>query len=122
MIDVDFDIDEDIKARDGGGINRHEAAVTIVNQKIGAEGDGGEVIDATRAIGDVTEDETFRDIGEGGEDVGENKRVHEETLRELEGDAVGASGEDAPERFVDLEVVVGRENGDSGIERRVVKD
>lgn len=122
MVNVDFDIDEDIEAGYGGGINGDKAAVTVVNEEIGAERDGGEVVDATSAVGDVAEDEAVGDIGEGGEDVGEYEGIHEEALGELKGDALGGGGEDAPDRFVDLEVVVGRENGDGGIERRVVED
>lgn len=122
MVDVDFDVDEDVEARDGGGIDGDEAAVTVVNEEIGAEGEGGEVVDAAGAVGDVAEDEAVGNGGEGGEDVGEDKRVHEEALGELEGDALGSRGEDAPDALVDLEVVVGRENGDGGVEKRVVED
>lgn len=115
MLDVDFDIDEDVDTGDGGGINRHEAAMTVVNKEISAERNGGEVVDAASAVGDVAEDEAVRNAGEGGEDVGESKRVHEETFRELKSDALSAGGEDARDAFVNLEDVVGRENGDGGV-------
>ena len=62
------------------------------------------------------------DFGEGGEDVREDEGVHEEALRELEGDALGVGGERAPDALVDLEVVVGGEEGDGGVEGWVVED
>ena len=82
--------------------------MAVVDEEVGAEGGGGEVVDAARTVGDVAEDETDVHGGEGGEDVGEDERVHEEALRKLEGDALGSRGENAPHALVDLEVVVGR--------------
>ncbi|RYR72842.1 hypothetical protein Ahy_A02g007061 [Arachis hypogaea] len=60
--------------------------------------------------------------GEGSEDVGEREGVHEEALGELKSNALGAGGKNTPNAFVDLEVVVVRENGDGGVEGRVVED
>lgn len=122
MVDVDLDINEDVEARDGGGIDGYQAAVTVVNEEIGAESNGGEVVDATGTVGDVTEDKAVRDASEGGEDVGEDERVHEQALGELEGHALRPGGQDAPDAFVNLEVVVGREDGYGGVEKRVVED
>ncbi|RYR72843.1 hypothetical protein Ahy_A02g007062 isoform A [Arachis hypogaea] len=56
--------------------------------------------------------------GEGNEDVGERKGVHEEALGELKGNALGGGGKNVPNAFVDLEVVVLMENGDGIIEGR----
>ena len=106
MANIDFDVDEDVQAWDGGGIDRDEAAVAVVYEEVGGECGGGEVVDAAGAVGDVTEDEAAFDGGEGGEDVGEWEGVHEEALGELEGDALGTGGEHAPDALVDLEVVV----------------
>ncbi|RYR72840.1 hypothetical protein Ahy_A02g007059 [Arachis hypogaea] len=60
--------------------------------------------------------------GEGSEDVGEREEVHEEALGELKGNALGAGIKNAPNAFVDLEVVVVRENGDGSVEGRVIED
>ncbi|XLS48246.1 hypothetical protein HN51_022604 [Arachis hypogaea] len=60
--------------------------------------------------------------GEGSEDVGKREGVHEESLGELKGNALGVGGKNAPNAFVDLEVVVVRENGDGSVEGRVVED
>lgn len=98
-----------------------EAAVAKVDEEVGVEGLGGEVVDAARAVSGVTEDEALGGAAEGGEDVGEDEGVHEEALRELEGDARGVRGADAPDAFVDLEVVVGGEEAYGGVERRVVE-
>lgn len=76
MCNINFDINKDIEAWDGGGIDGDEATVSVVDEKVGAESGGGEVVNATRAVGDVTENVTVSNGGEGGEDVGEWKRVH----------------------------------------------
>lgn len=96
-------------------IYRNKAAVAVVNKEIGAQGGGGEVVDAAGAVGDVSEDEDGGDVSEGGEDVGDGEGVEEEALGELEGHALGAHGEYAPHRFVDFEGVVGRQEGDGGV-------
>lgn len=80
--------------------------MSVVDQEVGVEGRGGEVVDAAGAVGDVTEDEAVGGAGEGEEDVGEVERVHEESFGELKGDAVGAGGEDPVHAFVHFEVVV----------------
>lgn len=76
MCNINFDINKDIEAWDGGGIDGDEATVSVVDEKVGAESGGGEVVDATGAVGEVTENVTVSNGGEGGEDVGECKRVH----------------------------------------------
>lgn len=122
MGDVDFDVDEDVEAGDCGGVDGDEAAVAVVDEKVGAEGGGSEVVDAASAVGNVAEDVAVGDGGEGGEDVGEGERVHEEALRELECHALCSAGEYTPNALVDLEVVVRREHGDCGVQNRIVKD
>lgn len=122
MGDVDFDVDEDVEAGEVGGVDGDEAAVAVVDEEVGAEGGGSEVVDAAGTVGDVTEDVAVGDGGEGGEDIGEGKRVHEEALGELEGNALGSGGEDAPDGLVYLEVVIGRENGYGGVEKRIIED
>lgn len=71
MVEVDFDVDEDVEAGKGGGIDGDEAAVAEVDEEVGAERVGGEVVDAAGAVGDVGEDEAGGGGGEGGEDVGD---------------------------------------------------
>lgn len=119
---VDGDLDEDVEHRHRGGIDGDEAAVAEVDEQVHVERASGQVVDAARAVGDVAEDEAVRDGGEGGEDVGDDERVHQEALRELERDARGVRGAHAPDDLVDLEVVVRRQQGDGGVERRVVED
>lgn len=119
---VDCDLDEDVEHGDGGGIDGDEAAVAEVHEEVDVERARGEVVDAAGAVGDVAEDEAVGDGGEGGEDVGDDERVHEEALRELESDAGGVRGARAPDDFVDLEIVVGWEEGDGGVERGVVEE
>lgn len=60
------------------------------------------------------------DISEGGEYVRDDEGVHEEALGELKGDAGSVRGPHAPYNLVDLKVVVGREERDSGVQRGVV--
>lgn len=64
-----------------------EAAVAEVNEEVGVEGLGGEVVDAARAVSRVAQNEALAGASEGGEDVGENQRVHQEALRQLESHA-----------------------------------
>lgn len=122
MSDVNFDLDEDVKTRDFGVVDGDEAAMAVVNEKVGIQGGGGEVVDAAGAVSDVAEDEAVGGVGEGCEDVGEDTGVHEEAFRELESKTLCSGGADAPHAFVDLEVVVLWEESDGGVERRVVED
>lgn len=89
-VHIDSDFDKDIEAWDGGSIDGDEAAVAVVNEEVSLEGGGGEVVDATGTVGDVTDDEAVVGAGVGGEDVREVEGVHEETFGKLEGDTLGA--------------------------------
>lgn len=62
----------------------------------------------------------MRDAGEGCEYVGDDERVHKEALGELESDARGVRGAHAPYDLVNLEAVVGWEEGDGGVQCGVV--
>lgn len=62
------------------------------------------------------------DAGESGEYISENKRIHKQALRELKGETLGSGGADAPDTLVDLQVVVGGQQGDGGVQRWVVED
>lgn len=119
---VDLDVDEDVEAGDGGGVDGDQAAVAVVDEEVGAEGGGRKVVNAAGAVGDIAEDEALGDGGEGGEYVGEDQGVHEEAFRQLEGDALGVGGTNPPDALVDLKVVVGGEQGDGGVERCVFED
>lgn len=57
--------------------------MAIVDEEVSTKGRGREIINATRAVGDVTEDKAMGDGGEGGEDVRKDKGVHEEAFRQL---------------------------------------
>jgi len=89
----------------------------VMNEEVSAKCGGGKIVDATSAIGDVSEDEDIGGIGEGAEDVGESERVHQEAFGELKSDAFagGREREDAVDAFVDFEVVVGWEDGDGSV-------
>lgn len=89
--------------------------MSVMNQQVRVKRTRREVVHAARAVGDVTEDETVGGVSEGGDDVGDDERVHEEAFGELEGDALGARGGDAPDGFVDFEGVVWGEEGDGGV-------
>lgn len=66
--------------------------MAVMDEEVGAEGGGGEVIDAAGAVSDVAENEAVRSVTESGEDIGEDEGIHEKALGELEGDAGGAGG------------------------------
>lgn len=94
--------------------------MAVVYEEVRRERRGGEVVDAAGAVGDVAEDETVGGGSEGGEDIDDDEGVHEEALRELQGDALCSRGAYAPNALVNLEVVVGWEEGDGGVESRIV--
>lgn len=94
--------------------------MAVVNQEVAGEGFGREVVDAAGAVGGLGEDDDVSvGGGEGADDVGDGEGVHEEAIGELEGDEGGGGGVDAVEGLVDLKGVVGREEGDGGVEGRV---
>ena len=57
--------------------------MAIVDEEVSTEGRGREIVNATRAVGDVTKDKAMGDRSEGGENVGKDKGVHEEAFRQL---------------------------------------
>lgn len=96
--------------------------MAVMDEEIGVEGGGGEVIDATGAISDIAKNEAVGGLGESGEDIGDDEGVHEKAFGELKGNAGGAGGEDSPYALVNLEVVVGGKKGDGGVQGRIVED
>lgn len=119
---VDGDLDEDVEDGDGGAVYGDEAAVAEMHEEVRVERARREVVDAAGPVGDVAEDEAVRDGGECGEDVGDDEGVHEEAFGELKRHARRVGGTRPPDDLVDLEVVVGREKGDGGVQRGVVED
>lgn len=96
--------------------------MAIMDEEIGLESGGGEVIDATSAISDIAKNKAVGGLAESGEDIGEDEGVHEKTFGELKGNAGGAGGEDSPYALVNLEVVVGRKERDGGVQGRILED
>lgn len=94
--------------------------MTEVDQEVGREGGGGEVVDATSAVRDVAEDEAVSGGREGLDDIGDDEGIHEESLGELKGDALCTGGAGSPNALVDFKVIVGRQDGDGGIQSRIV--
>lgn len=117
---INGDFNEDVEAGDCGGVNRHQATVAVVYEEVGRERRGGEVVDAAGAVGYVAENETVGGGSERGEDIDDDEGVHKEALWELQSYALGRRGADAPNALVNLEVVVGWEEGDGGVESRIV--
>ena len=59
--------------------------MAIMDEEVGTKGRGSKVVNTTRTIGDITKDEAVGDGGEGGKDIREDERIHEEAFRQLEG-------------------------------------
>lgn len=93
----------------------------VVDEEINPKSGSRQVVDTARPVGDVPKYEAVVGAANGREDVGEDQGVHEEALRELEGHALGVRGAYAPHALVDLEVVVARQDGDGGVQRRIVE-
>lgn len=96
--------------------------MAVMDEEIGMESGGGKVINTTSAKSDIAKNEAVGGFAESGEDIGEDKRVHEKTFGELKGNTGGGGGENSPYALVNLEVVVGRKERDGGIQGRIVKD
>lgn len=120
FITINKNFNKNIQARNSSKINRDKATVTEVDQEVGRECGSGEVVDATSAVRDVAEDEAVSGGREGLEDVGDDEGIHEESLGELKGDALCTGGADSPNALVDFKVIVGRQDGDGGIQSRIV--
>lgn len=94
--------------------------MSVVDEEIAAEGLGCEVVDAAGAVGGLGKD---NDVGvgggEGADDVGDGEGVHEKAIGELQSDEFAGGGVDAVKGLVDLEGVVGWEEGDGGVESGV---
>lgn len=123
-IDVDANANKDVEDGEARGGNGDEAGVAVVDELVGGEGGGGVIIKATGAVCGVSEDEDVVEAESGGgkEDVGKGKSVHEEAIGELEGGAARGGGCEAVDGLVDLEVVVGGEDGSSGVDGGIGED
>lgn len=119
---VDADVDKDVEGLDLCHVDGDEAAVGVVDEQVAAHGAGGVVVDAAGAVGDVAHDEGLDTRAELGEDVGDGGGEEEEALRHLQGDLLGARGADAVDGFGNFEAVVGGEDGDGGLECRIIED
>ena len=119
---VDANGDEDVQSGHVGDGDGYQAAVRIVDKQVATEGAGGEVVDAACAVGHVAHDQGGGAGAEAREDVGDGGGEEEQALGKLQGDGGGARGADAMDAFVDLEVVVRRQEGDGGVDVGVVED
>lgn len=72
-MNINRNFDKYIKAWDSRRINRHEAAMAKMYEQISRKRRRGEVIDATRTVSDVTEDETVFDGSERREYIGDDE-------------------------------------------------
>lgn len=91
-----------------------------VHQEVNVKRAPGKVLHAASAVGDIAEDDAVRNAGEGSEDVGDDQRVHQETLGELQRYPRGVRGANAPHDLVNLEVIVRRQQGNGGVQRGVL--
>ena len=100
---------------------RHEAAVSVVNKQITAHGFGSDVIDTARPIRHVTHDYAVA-AAKPRQYVDDGARKQQEAFRELQRDTLGAAAAYSPNGLVNLKAVVGRQQSDGFIERRVGRD
>ena len=59
---VNLDVHKNVHAGDLGDVDRYEAAVPVMHQEVGSESSRTEVIDATRPIRDVSQNEAMLHI------------------------------------------------------------
>lgn len=122
VVGVNANGHKDVQGRNLGHGDGYQAAVGVVNKQITAKGASGKVVDAACAVGHVAHDQGGGAGAEAREDVGDGGGEEEQALGELQGNGGGARGADAMDAFVDLEVVVGRQEGDGGVDVGVVED
>lgn len=119
---VDADGDEDVEGGNLGDGDGDQAAMGVVDQEVAAKRSCRVVVDAAGAVGDVAHDQGGGAGAELGEDVGDGRGKEQQPLGELQGDGLGPGGANAVDAFVDLEAVVGREEGDCVVDVLVVQD
>lgn len=122
VLGVDSDGDEDVERLDLGYCHRDQTAVRVVYQQIASQRSRGEVVDTACTIRHVSHNQRGYARAKLRQDVRYRRREEEQSLRELEGDGLGARGADSVDAFVDFEVVVGREEGNGGVDVGVVED
>ena len=111
VLQVDLDLHEDVQARDGRVADGHEARVAVVHKKVGAERPRAEVVNAACAVRDVSHDERLLYVRERLENVGDDARVHEQALGELQRDAPRAGFAQPPHSLHDLHATAGSFKG-----------
>mmetsp|Transcript_6085 Transcript_6085/g.24876 ORF Transcript_6085/g.24876 Transcript_6085/m.24876 type:complete len:295 (-) Transcript_6085:37-921(-) len=123
VCDVEFDVHEDVEARQAGDIHRNETRVPIVHEEIATQRGGGVVVDAARAVRHVAEDyHVFDGVHEGLKYVGQGRGVQKQALRELQREGPDLRLPEPPHTLLHFEAVVRREHGDGGRQLRVVHD
>lgn len=107
VLGVDLDLDEDVERAQGGLVDGYQTGVAVVDEEVGAEGEGGERVDAAGAVGDVAEDDGLDRPGrETREQVGDGRAVDEQALGHLQRDRAGLVSLDRGKGFRDLEGIV----------------
>lgn len=109
MNGVDLDVDENVQHLNAFGlIDGHQATVAVVHQQIDAQGFGGVIVDATRAVRDVAHDDRVR-VGEPFDDVAQLHREHGQAFGHLERDAFGLHLPQPPYGLGQFEIVIRRQ-------------
>lgn len=119
---VDSDRDEDVECFDLGDVNWDQTRVRIVYQQVAAERARREVVDAARAVCDVAHDHGLGTFAERLDYISDGAGEQQQALRHLQCHPGSLCFADIVDRLVDFEVVVGWEEPNRCVERRVVED
>lgn len=109
MLCIDGYVYKDVERGNLGCRDWDQAAVGIVDQKITSQRPCSVVIDAARAIGDISHYQRLRAGTELCKDIRYGRGEHEEAFGELEGNSLRFEGSYAVDRLGYLETVIVRQ-------------
>ena len=106
VLDVDLDVDEDVKGLDLGHTDRYKTAVGVVDQYIAAKSTRSIVVDAASAVGDIAHDNGLCTGTELCQDIRDGRSKEEQAFGHLQGNLLSTRCAYSMDRLVDLEIVV----------------
>ena len=122
MIGIDCDVHKDVKRGDLGSGHRNEATVGIMDQEIAAQCTRSIIIYTAGAVRHIAHDQGLGSRTELSQDIGYGGGKHEQTFRHLQRDSFGLQTANAVDCFVYLEGIIWRQQGNGGINVRILEN
>ena len=118
-MDVNADFHKDVQALDDSFGDGDQAGMSVVNKEVTSQSLGRQIVHATRTIRDISEDAyalTTTGLCKGLQNVAKTACIHEQSLRQLQGNMMSLGLIDAMYGLGDLELVIARQGGRDGVE------